>query len=368
MDEIEAARKGAPEDEHYSPVNDGGAERRILTRCLQASSRLYMFFARQTLEDAGSEGETAVRESVRRYGEWRGTEMREAHISLGEPVNVETLMRNWDSASTYVAKDEVQDQGSYAPHDVRFDVTYCPAALSWKEDGFHRWGHVYCDEFHQAAASAYHPDAMVTIPINMMKGDDRCAFRWVMPNRDEGDLSPRPPEERSELGDELSRLYTRTSDESEGMRLALTRTNRLLGGRYQTFVQALEAHLPPERVRLVVERALERWSADRGSRLRQWFRQRGEPDPSGAIAWRELDLAPGFTWEARLREKDRRLLSAEILSTPLDDVWFTYGFGAWADLFWRTSFPALFRAVYPGSDVSVETDADGALRGLQVGR
>jgi len=352
----------------YRRVAAPDAQRRVLTDCLQASSRLYMFLARQTFEEVGTAGEAAVRESVRGYGVWRGSEMREAHISLGEPINVETLLRNWDSASTYVAKDEVEDQGSYAPHDVSFDVTYCPAALSWKEGEFHRWGHVYCDEFHQSAATAYHPDAMVTIPINMMKGDHRCAFRWVMPNQDERDTRPRPASEATALGDELSKLYARTDDESEGLRLALTRTNRLLGGRYQTFVSALEAELDPGTVRTIIEQGIARWSRDRGERLRHRLERQGAGEITGELAWQEMDLAPAFTWDAELQDRPGSALAASVASTPQDEVWQEYGTGEWGDLFWRVSLPALLTSLYPERAVRVETGADGSLGGFEVDR
>lgn len=349
-------------------VSEGDVRRRVLTDCLQASARLYMFFARETLAQAGDAGEAPVRDSIRGYGRWRGDEMRQAHTALGMPINVETLMRYWDSASTYVAKDEVSDHGSYAPHDVSFDVTYCPASLAWKEADFHRWGHVYCDEFHQSAATAYHPDAMVTIPINMMKGDHRCAFRWVMANRTEEDLLPRPESEQTELGRELVPLYARTGDEEDAMRLALTRTNRLLGGRYLTFVHALVEHLGEEAASRIAGRALADWAEDRGLRLRHRLERTGS-DTSARTVWSELDLAPEFTWEAELLDADAGAdLEVSISRTPLDDVWAHYDGARWAELFWRTTMPALFGPLFPGRSAEVAIGGEGRLVGLTVRR
>lgn len=349
-------------------VSEGDVRRRVLTDCLQASARLYMFFARETLAQAGEAGEPAVRESVRRYGQWRGTEMRQAHTALGMPINVETLIRHWDSASTYVAKDEVADQGSYGPHDVSFDVTYCPAALAWKEDEFHRWGHVYCDEFHQSAATAYHPDAMVTIPINMMKGDHRCAFRWVMANLADEDLEPRPEQEQTELGRELAPLYAQTGDEADAMRLALTRTNRLLGGRYLTFVQALVEHLGEDAASRIVSEALTKWGADRGSRLQRRLERTGA-EMTATTVWDELDLAPAFTWQVELDGSDEgAILTAAVVATPLDEVWVHYAGARWAELFWRRTMPALFGQLFPGHGVDVSTDSEGRLLALTVRR
>ena len=68
-----------------------------------------------------------------------------------------------DSAAT------VQGPLDTSVYDTRFDVHLCPTSMAWKEDDFHQWGHVYCDEFHQVCASTYHPDGNVVIPRNLIK-------------------------------------------------------------------------------------------------------------------------------------------------------------------------------------------------------
>jgi hypothetical protein len=179
---------------------DADEIRPILTTLLQAGARLYMHFARETIATFGRDGEMTVRRHLRDYGAWRGIEMREAHNAMGRPINMETLNRCWDSASVFIVKDDVETQGHYSPLDVSYDVKICPAAEAWKAEDFHQWGHVYCDEFHQACASTYHPDGNVVIPINMMKGDDYCHFRWVVPGNSRA-VEPFPP---SELGLKLA--------------------------------------------------------------------------------------------------------------------------------------------------------------------
>ncbi|MCA9877573.1 MAG: L-2-amino-thiazoline-4-carboxylic acid hydrolase, partial [Thermomicrobiales bacterium] len=201
--------------------------------------RMYMHYANTVIEAAGQYGEMTVRHHLREFGHFRGTEMREAHHALGKPIDMETLTCFWDNASTYVIHDDM-DAGTYTPEDSAFDVHFCPAALAWKEAGFHRWGHVYCDEFHQACASTYHPDGNVVIPINMMKGDDHCAFRWVMPgNARSLDLG-----EPTALGRRLARTYEQATDE-EGALNAMRRTSRLVGGCYLSMVLPLQRRHSP---------------------------------------------------------------------------------------------------------------------------
>jgi len=335
------------------PVLD--TAKQVLTDCLQASARLYMHFTRTTLEHLGDGGEAVVRDSLRGYGAWRGAEMRQAHAALGEDINVETLIRRWDSASTYVVKDELESEGTYSPHDVSFDVTYCPASLAWKEEGFHRWGHVYCDEFHQAAATSYHPDALVVIPINMMKGDDRCAFRWAMPNRTLENAEPQAPAEVTDLGRFLAPLYGRTDDEVDGMRLALTRTNRLLAGRYLTYIRAIVDRHGKDLADEIARVALTSWATDRGARL---ARRPGTRGLDAAELWERIDLAPALTWRASLGDTGR--LHAIVTGTPLDDTWQHYDAARWAELFWQVSLPAFFAPLHPGAEVRVVTSPERA--------
>ena len=139
-----------------------------MERLLKTSARMYMYLTKATIEAFGREGEMTVRHGLRAYGYWRGMEMRQAHHALGLEINMKNLIGCWDNASTFIEKDTMDDSGTYKPFDTRFDIKFCPAAEAWKDDEFYQWGHVYCDEFHQACASSYHPDGNVVIPQNLM--------------------------------------------------------------------------------------------------------------------------------------------------------------------------------------------------------
>src|SRR5690242_3577965 len=234
-----------------------------LRRLLQAGSRLYMQFARETLARFGTNGEATVRQHLRQYGVWRGTEMREAHNALGLPLDMETLNRCWDSASVFIVKSDLESKGKYTACDVQYEVHDCPAADVWRAEEFHRWGHVYCDEFHQACASTYHPDGNVVIPINMMKGDDHCAFRWIIPAGSPG-LANFPP---SPLGRKLAQYYVAETPE-RAVYDAMARTSRLIGGRYWTMAGALtERHGAADAMAAIVA-FLRAWGAQRGELTR----------------------------------------------------------------------------------------------------
>lgn len=308
--------------------------------------RLYMHYTNTVLEMAGQPGEMTVRHHLRQFGYFRGTEMREAHHAMGKPIDMQSLTCFWDNASTYVIHDDME-AGKYTASDSSFDVHFCPASLAWKASGFHRWGHVYCDEFHQACASSYHPDGNVVIPINMMKGDDYCAFRWIMP-ADARDLALGEP---TELGRRLAQTYEQATDE-EGALNAMRRTTRLIGGCYMTMVNPLrERHSAAEAV--AMQRAfLRAWSRERGELMRADHQARGIAiSPANLV--REMDFCPRYVWNLSDETCSPDRYEATIGWTALDQAWQDYDLGADAQIFWEETLPALAEGYAPGTRVEL---------------
>ena len=309
---------------------------------LKSQARIYLHLARVATERFGREGERSVRLGLRAFGHWRGREMQEAHHALGKPVNMETLMRNWDNASTYVAKDTIADEGRYTPNDVEFDVFHCPASQAWKEADFHQMGHWYCDEFHQAAARTYHPDGNVTIHENLMKGDDRCHFRWIMPPAS----AAHDPGAVTELGERLSDDY-RAASEVEGAWKSLKRSNRLLGGHYFTCaLPIIERH--GEAGREAVAQALADWGAERGRRLRQRHEERGLTVSLESFIV-DHDLPMRLIWPVREIESGPARVVVEIDATPQDEAFADSAAQDLGQLWYEASYPAMAQAYLPGT-------------------
>jgi L-2-amino-thiazoline-4-carboxylic acid hydrolase-like protein len=334
-----------------------------LNELLGVLGRLYMHYANIVIADYGKEGEATVRAHLRQFGHWRGTEMREAHHAMGKPIDMQSLTCFWDNASTYVIDGDME-AGTYTPSDARFDVHFCPASLAWKEAGFHRWGHVYCDEFHQACASTYHPDGNVVIPINMMKGDDHCAFRWIMPaNARQLDLG-----EPSELGRRLARTYGGDTPAQSAVN-AMLRTSRLVGGCYLTMTRPLgERH--PATAAETRRRFLRTWAEERGRLMRRSHEARGiAPTPANFV--REMDFCVRYAWNLDERVADVDRYEAAVAWTPMDQAWIDYDEGESAKAFWEESYPALARGYDAGLAVELPAltwrgDGETILRVVRV--
>lgn len=312
-----------------------------MKRLLKTSARMYMHLTKETIGRFGREGELTIRYGLRFYGKWRGTEMREAHHAMGLEINMKNLIGCWDNASTYIVKDSMEAEGLYHPYDTRFDVHYCPAAEAWKEAEFYAGGHMYCDEFHQACASTYHPDGNVVIPQNLMKGDDHCHFQWIMPpNAEKLELGA-----PTELGERLARDY-RAGSELEAAWLSLKRSNRLVGGRFFTHARViLDRH--GDAGREVLLSALRVWGAERGQILRKEHEEAGIT-PSLQSFIRHHDMPAALVWNHTVTHEAGRAI-VEIAETPHEQAWQDVDGMEIGALWYEGSYPAMVEAYLPGA-------------------
>jgi hypothetical protein len=331
-----------------------------MKRLLKVSARMYMHLAKTTVTRFGRDGEMTVRLGLRAYGAWRGLEMRQAHQAMGLEINMKNLIGCWDNASTYIEKDTMDASGSYLPYDTRFDVNYCPAAEAWSDAEFFQWGHAYCDEFHQACASTYHPDGNVVIPQNLMKGDDHCHFQWIMPPNAE----PLPATETTELGRRLARDYEASSP-IEAAWLSLKRSDRLVGGRFYVHAKAiLERH--GDAGREAIFDALRAWGAERGQLL---AREHAADDAGASLDRfiRDHDLPARLVW-SHSASHDHSGAVIEIFDTPHDQAWADLAAGDLADLWYAGAYPAMAEAYLPGLSASWvrEPDVNGMLGRIEL--
>lgn len=236
-----------------------------MPRLLRTLGRVHMAGTSALVKDFGPEGEKSVRQWIRRYAIWRGHELRKGHMALGLPINMESVMRYWDNASTFHLMDEWDKVGSWAPNDVRVPIVdgECKIYEPWAEADFWLWGHVYCDELHQNVVQAYHPDAVVVIPQTLSKRDSVCNFHWSMPSnaRKEVDfIDPYP-------GQDVLKDWQMDTDEGAAT-CALRRTTRITAAMIHYLLEILEEFHSKESVR-EFDRVMELFATDRGSALRK---------------------------------------------------------------------------------------------------
>jgi L-2-amino-thiazoline-4-carboxylic acid hydrolase len=150
---------------------------------------LYMFIAREVIRVWDATGEQVIREGVRAIGRERGTVLREKHIREGKPLNLKTLMEDWDGplVSTWVFNEGYLSEGAW--HQ---DCRYCPYADVWSEFGTEglALGLLYDIELHTTMYTTYHPGTIVRWDELKTRGDHLCKFRISIPEL----ASPNDPE------------------------------------------------------------------------------------------------------------------------------------------------------------------------------
>ena len=150
---------------------------------------LYMFIAREVIRIWDATGEQLVREGVRGIGRERGSVLRERHIGQGKPLNLKTLMLDWDGplVSTWVFNEGYLSEGTW--HQ---DCRYCPYADVWAEFGKQGLdlGLLYDIELHTTMYQTYHPGTIVRWDALKTRGDHLCKFRISIPEL----ASPNDPE------------------------------------------------------------------------------------------------------------------------------------------------------------------------------
>ena len=90
---------------------------------------LYMFIAREIIRAYDATGEQLVRAGVRGIGRERGNALKEKHLREGKPLNLKTLMLDWDGplVSTWVFNDD----GYLSEGSWHQDCVDCPDADVW---------------------------------------------------------------------------------------------------------------------------------------------------------------------------------------------------------------------------------------------
>jgi hypothetical protein len=154
------------------------------------SGALYMFIAREVMRRWDATGEHVIREGVRGIARERGSVIRARHEREGKPLNLKSLMRDWDGplVSTWVFTDE----GYLSEGTWHQDCSYCPYADVWSEFGSEglALGLLYDVELHPTMYETYHPGTIVRWEALKTRGDRLCKFRISIPEL----ASPNDPE------------------------------------------------------------------------------------------------------------------------------------------------------------------------------
>jgi len=289
----------------------------VMPRVLRTAGRLHMVGASALIEEFGEDGEFMLRQWLRRFGYWRGKEMRKAHMALGLEVNMENLIKYWDSASSYHLKEQWETEAFYSPYNVRNPLMKegggCPMSEPWIENDFWQWGHVLCDELHIQIARGYHPDAAVVIPECIMKKEERCDFNWLMPPN-----SREPEEVKSYPGQDVLRDWEYSSEKEKAFK-CLLRSMRVAAARIYFLWEVLSEYRSEEAESKFAD-IMKLWAINRADALRK---EKGENNwgdrPENLFL--NLDYPYGLVWDINNIKVKSSGVEIEISYCPFAETW-----------------------------------------------
>lgn len=136
---------------------------------------LYMYIAKQFVEDYGIEGEAAIRKGVELCGERRGKYLRKRHMDLGMKTNLKNHLEYNLNVMKGISFKEKFDHVT-EEEDVRVTL-YCPTAEAMINRGQRHLAVTYCEEIHPAMWQNYAPGTIVNLGKTCaQEGSDRCMF------------------------------------------------------------------------------------------------------------------------------------------------------------------------------------------------
>lgn len=141
---------------------------------------MYALLGRNLIRRFGYEGEAALRDATRQYGQDRGLARRKAHLDAGLKINMLNLFTMGGDLPSD-GRTERELQRINAQERVSHTLT-CPMADIWDAYGCMDIGRIYCEEFHYACYSTYgYGYTRVNIATTLtQQGDQYCAFNVVL--------------------------------------------------------------------------------------------------------------------------------------------------------------------------------------------
>lgn len=302
---------------------------------------IYLHLTRPAFEKLGLEGERAVRNGLRAYGQFRGDRLRNWHLKEGLPINMESLLRYWDISSVRTSGCYADD-AVFSPYYVEHPATNCSFFDVCKETDFTHYGYTYCDEIHQEICMAYQPRASVEIHENLMKGDSRCHFKWMM--------IPQLPEDKIDRSG-YDRLEKRWKEAPLQKALFyLKKDVQVLGMLYYFLAKGLIEKFG-EKGRTSVRVSLRELGHRRGMELKARLKEQGrEPSLESIFA----DLPYKYLWKMKL-ERPNGDLHVIVEHCPLAEIWNDLGDKELGSMYCEIMYSSMLGQLLPRAEVRIAT-------------
>lgn len=283
-------------------------------------SMFWVVVAKDLYAKYGKKGEQAARAWIRRHANWRGAQIRKGHQALGVPCNVKNLFVYTDNPVNNAFIHLWKKEHKWTPYNLKLTVSpgECAMCDRMLEHDCGLLAATFCDELHQSFTTTYHPDAVVSVPNTMSKGDPQCKFQWVLPG-DAKEPEPLPPYP----GEDPLKDWQYDTEENI-VKLGLIRMIRWYGAQIY-FLREVLCEYFPENGDEEFQRLIQLWLEARVTCNKE---RKGElavsSDPK--VRFENMDLPYTASWDYDL-ERTGDGIKITVRYCPLEEVWSWVGDG-----------------------------------------
>jgi hypothetical protein len=161
---------------NYLPDNVDVSEADGDTHTIYAlMAKLFAQVSKVFVDEYGEDGQDAIREGVRTFGEARGEGIADRAKHMGEDTTIEHYLSNYDMGRS----DLFEFESIFKPENIEQTFTKCPFGQQWADDDMHEYGILYCQMIDPAVAKGYNPDFEVEHDKYVLK-EGVCHFNFKL--------------------------------------------------------------------------------------------------------------------------------------------------------------------------------------------
>ncbi|MFD1040012.1 L-2-amino-thiazoline-4-carboxylic acid hydrolase [Virgibacillus byunsanensis] len=141
-------------------------------------AKMFAQVTKAVVDSFGEEGQNAIKEGVRTFGEERGTGIAERAKHFNKPNTIDNYLSNYDMGRS----DLFEFETIFKENVIEQTFTQCPFGQQWADDGMHEYGILYCQMIDPAVAKGFNPDFEVEHDQYVLK-EGVCHFNFKLEDK-----------------------------------------------------------------------------------------------------------------------------------------------------------------------------------------
>ncbi|MCP8616175.1 L-2-amino-thiazoline-4-carboxylic acid hydrolase [Salirhabdus salicampi] len=141
-------------------------------------AKMFAQITKAIVDEFGDEGQNAIREGVRTFGETRGKGIATRASHLGKRNTIDHYLSNYDMGRSELFEFETL----FKENVIEQTFTKCPFGQQWADDDMHEYGILYCEMIDPSIAKGYNPNFEVEHDKYVLK-EGVCHFNFKLEDK-----------------------------------------------------------------------------------------------------------------------------------------------------------------------------------------